>query len=558
LVYPFCDCDFNGGAYGAYLYRGWADVQDNNFHMGAYEYDYGLVCNDLGKYSHIVYNNDFSENRIGLYIWNRNRNAGGSQGLVYECNDFFQNVQDVVIWNPNYPGSLGAGIRELQGEADPLDINFHLSATNTYQSGGGFSYDDIESTVTNYHIYRYAIGELDPAEVYDIPDGNVNWELEQLDAQNTLPCESIFELVNGEGQRNAATTLVISKQAELSAITDGGNTQELTEEVVMTEYSSALETFYELMTHSPSLSEEVMIEAIKKEYDLPAALLTLILKSNPRAARSTAIRNELDNRVMPLSEYQREQINEALELLGTKELLEFQMQSLLGERDEAIRVLTHQALFDSTLADKIPILLGLFDPELILSDRISKVQILMAARDYETAGQLLDSASDVFKLSEEDEVEIAELSTLIDLKLIDPELSSSTSANQLEELVELGQPTSAAMALGWLCELAEYTFEEPLYLPSTPVEMRAITSTIGQPTVWLQPNPPVEWTVVNSMLPFDQISVYNAVGQVVDWVHLSSPSSSVLLNVLHLPAGVYSVAVSSQDGSFVGQTSMVK
>ncbi len=79
---------------------------------------------------------------------------------------------------------------------------------------------------------------------------------------------------------------------------------------------------YDLMQVSPNLSEEVMIEAINKEYELPASLLTLILNSNPHAAKSGRVQKELDERMQPLEEYQRAMIDEGLDLVSFKEELE--------------------------------------------------------------------------------------------------------------------------------------------------------------------------------------------------------------------------------------------
>lgn len=49
-------------------------------------------------------------------------------------------------------------------------------------------------------------------------------------------------------------------------------------------FSQAMTTFEYLIYKSPLISKSVLIEAIRKEYDLPAVLLTSILQSNPIAA----------------------------------------------------------------------------------------------------------------------------------------------------------------------------------------------------------------------------------------------------------------------------------
>jgi vacuolar-type H+-ATPase subunit C/Vma6 len=58
-----------------------------------------------------------------------------------------------------------------------------------------------------------------------------------------------------------------------SSLVDGGNTEALVQEIQSTSYSEALQTYYELMAQSPNVSEEALIEALKK-YELPNVLLT--------------------------------------------------------------------------------------------------------------------------------------------------------------------------------------------------------------------------------------------------------------------------------------------
>jgi len=123
-----------------------------------------------------------------------------------------------------------------------------------------------------------------------------------------------------------------AKQSELISVVDGGDTQSLTEEVLNTTYSDAIETYYELMARSPNVSEEVLIEAVK-QFELPNVLLTLILASNPTAAKSTNVRGEVQNRLIPLEEYQLELIEEGRYWVSYKEQLEGRISQLKGWLD---------------------------------------------------------------------------------------------------------------------------------------------------------------------------------------------------------------------------------
>ncbi|MBL7941825.1 MAG: T9SS type A sorting domain-containing protein, partial [Flavobacteriales bacterium] len=88
------------------------------------------------------------------------------------------------------------------------------------------------------------------------------------------------------------------------------------------------------------------------------------------------------------------------------------------------------------------------------------------------------------------------------------------------------------------------------------VEVREILPESAELQLW--PNPSIDWTTVRAAQTFDRLLVYNLTGQLIADHILTSPSMTYMLDVQDLQAGVYSVAVSSRDGSFVGQTSLVK
>jgi hypothetical protein len=88
------------------------------------------------------------------------------------------------------------------------------------------------------------------------------------------------------------------------------------------------------------------------------------------------------------------------------------------------------------------------------------------------------------------------------------------------------------------------------------VEVREILPETAELQLW--PNPSKDWTTVRAAHTFDRLLVYNLTGQLIADHILTSPSLTYMLDVQDLPAGVYSVVVSTQAGSLVGQTTLVK
>jgi Secretion system C-terminal sorting domain len=112
---------------------------------------------------------------------------------------------------------------------------------------------------------------------------------------------------------------------------DGGNTDVTLERIDEAQYAEAFELYNELMSKSPALSREVMLEIIRKETELPAVLLTAILIANPSAAKDAVIQKELDERYNPLTTYQRSLIDQGLSVLSSKENMEAAMTNIQSE-----------------------------------------------------------------------------------------------------------------------------------------------------------------------------------------------------------------------------------
>jgi len=85
--------------------------------------------------------------------------------------------------------------------------------------------------------------------------------------------------------------------------------------------------YEQLLSESPTLSDDVMLVAISKEYELPKPLLADILSQNPQAANSQPILDALANRSNPLDEYQMNQVLSGNAWHSFKENLQYNIEA---------------------------------------------------------------------------------------------------------------------------------------------------------------------------------------------------------------------------------------
>lgn len=112
--------------------------------------------------------------------------------------------------------------------------------------------------------------------------------------------------------RNNMTYLqsdIQNKKFELSQMVDGGNTMDLKYRILNTTSGKNIQLIYDLMTISPYLSEEMLIECIKNYEVFSDVILTNILVANPHSVKSDRVLNELDVRQNTMTPEMQDKIN---------------------------------------------------------------------------------------------------------------------------------------------------------------------------------------------------------------------------------------------------------
>jgi Secretion system C-terminal sorting domain len=539
-------------AYGLYLQSPIAyTVKDNLFQMSANSdvMRVGLYVNGNDANANDIYRNKFYDMIGGCRFYNDNRGENPNlEGLRYSCNDFRGNVRDVEINNApaaSFLYNASYGIRQIIGSSTASRNNtFQQLTTNPGDD------DDIRNFTENQHIYYWNLQamELTPSEV-----AAVNIPL----AQSSVSCTASNPPILNVGGLTDAMAAYATAKALYQALVDGGDTEQMLTEVELAEYAEAIELYQSLMAKSPALSQDVMLEAIAKEYDLPAVLLTAILASNPSAAKNSVIQKELDQRQYPLTSYQRQLIDLGINVISTKESMEVSMGDLASAAqfymiEEYERIAEEVAEEEQTATFEA--LLNVRTDE---AAQFFKVHALLAQGKYTEAEVLCNSLLAVMNIKSPEYTDYNEFLSLLPLH---QQLSSTPEAvlteQQKADMIELLQewkPKTYALAMDILTQWSDYQHEEPLDYPEyapQPRSMNVASEGTNDAPAWLTiyPNPASDYVSIRlDNAPLTTNAVYHITdvqGKLVAQGKLGNPTNEYIVNLSKLAKGFYSLTIS--------------
>ncbi len=535
-------------------------IAKNNINQSAANTRYGIVTNQSGGGTPWIYDNNLNFQKYGIAAWNTNRDA--SSGVQVQCNDFEGNFVDMWISDPGADDGAGASIAAVQGFFSTEFLQF-VSAGNDFNgSSSSDNLDEIKRStgISGAENFTYWYKDEEMVQSKSNADNQI--------APLYNNCNQIFLMNPGDEATTANSSILLApalieqlvdtetsfatKENQLQALVDGGNTDELTEEVLFTTYANALATYELLMQNAGKLSEEVMIAAIKNEYNLPAVLLTQILSSNPTAARSPQIQAELDERMNPLSEYQREEILEAMELISQKEEIEWQMEFLRNNRNYAISQLYDLYINDPAVSDPATAITTLLNANKWSEDRYLLVEMHASQSHYASAIALLESFDQYFEVSETEQEELDNL-----VQLYTWQQTQSNGANLssvvLDEVTMLTEHSSNKVSnLAFVILGIETNLSVPLY-EDVDGEPRVDRLKSSKNKGKIYPNPTGNFATVHFSQNFPNGSIINIcdiTGKVVLSINRIDEQQDYYMNFSSLAVGSYSLQLLSAEGEY--------
>jgi Secretion system C-terminal sorting domain len=557
------DGSMDDGSYGIYLVGGFNNIISDN-HLAIQQEAinrYGIICINNNRQNNI-HQNTFTNQKRALVCWKRNKFQDGSNdGVRITCNDFVTTtLSGYDIRVQDIGNTPNAGIAWKQMNYD--QTNF--SAANQFDPNGQPTCDDDYDLTAVGHRYYYF-----PGEGFIEYCGSV--QPVQTSIQGGCPDLALpnFSISGSPIAINTALAAVdvaySQKFGQWLSIVDGGNTDEVVDQILMADFTDAMDLYHELLSKSPALSDEAMVEAIKKEYDFPASLLTAILQANPSAAKSAAIRAELDNRTNPLTAYQRALINEGINLTSLKEALEADMVAINFHRYEICREAL-EALMQADVSDpNIDAQMAeVMNKEFNVYDRYLNINRQLNSGEQATALWLLEDAKTAYNLSSRQWNEYYEMIELYNLEmqwLSVPTALTATQVALLESKMMSRNDMVAQKAWSLLIGLGNGNTDDPLYDEEGAVakSLMRLSDIPEENMATLYPNPASAFCIIKLSEPMElqRVTVSNALGQIVLETPVAAEMLEIPLETKELKSGSYFVQLWTDHNQLLNTLSLI-
>lgn len=388
--------------YGMYLDRctGY-HIEDNDFYsMGTSPHNIGLYVNNSGTDDNMVYNNFFDNLYFAMIAQDINRDDDQG-GLCIKCNDFSNTGYDISVTSSSPYSSPDHGIAKYQGTMAPLP---DAPAGNTFSDQTTHEWDIYNEA--NSIDYVFHNRNTTPLKVYpSLRSGNV------LAFENTFSyydkpasCPSMLDYGGGDPETMKSTMASIEQNIQsisdtLSLLVDGGDTDDMNMDVIMSYPDEAMQLRQQLLDESPYLSDTVMKSAIYKENVLPNAMIRDVLVENPQAAKSESVLQSIDDRFDPMPDYMMEEILEGKDSVGNKEVLQSKLAAYQQNRFKAFNTLNKLYKIDTNSLWGRDSLVLMLENEESLSSQYELLFLFQEDADSIKANSVLDSIPIKFALS---------------------------------------------------------------------------------------------------------------------------------------------------------------
>lgn len=521
-------------------------------------YSNGFIANNTGSANNsenTLRRNIFNGNDYGARFQGVNRSAAQDFGSRYTCNTF---NEDSSPANENERDIREIPVGTAPNQGVPNQGSLQFDPRNTFTQNAA-SFDDIYNTTPTHFYFRQNFSS-EP----DDNDINANVDIEL--AQGQINCDPVIEFVeltgNEGNQRMVAEGSYQGIKALYEMVLDDGNTDALVNMVESTNYTNALQTYYDLMAKSPDLSEETL-QRVLHEYSLPNALSALILAANPHAAKSDYLKAEMEAKLVPYNEYQLETINQGLSIISSLEAMRSNMAQHLGERNKVVERQLQAVMLDETITDKAAAQMALLDEEAYLSDARTVAGLLWDLGQQEQAITLLDDwAEGLHQRILPDEKQ--ELKQVVSIMQIQQAISTGEDVASYETaLIDLytnGHAWPAGEALALLLEHTEFEYYEPIPEDEAP-ELRS-KETFGKSekdALNCYPNPASNMMTVSYDMPqAHYIRITDAMGKLITEQYLAAEAKQLTFDITDWSAGLYSVHLYNAENRLLKETSFIK
>ena len=364
--------------------------------------------------------------------------------------------------------------------------------------------------------------------------------------------------------KSSEQNLYQSSLTTLNNLLDGGSTAQMEGTVAMANDQNAWNAYVKLMNEQGYLSDEVLSGVSEKETGFSKAMIRNVLVANPASAKSAEVQQKLDERLDPLPDYMRYQIDQGLYQISPREAMERVVSAHQSKRNRAIARGIRLVMADTTItaAEKKNRMIE------FLQNTGNRYYELRMAMLYDRFGETLQ-ADNIYNqlLSQEPGSAFGQqLSQYLELRELINSWASvhNLQDNQLDQLYNFSMQGPLAASLARRLLLLNGVKPEPEDIAS-PEEMGAKSGgkenkerkwdlSVDQTGMSVFPNPAKSYVTLRYAIiePFDNLLlvVMDLNGHVVYSSNLEFDRDEVIIPLDNMPAGSYYVQL-LRDGKTV-------
>ena len=571
---------------GIYLQDATGYHIENNTIYAEYLEDTGPTIQAAGIYilysgpdNNEIYNNVLHNLPYGIIAEGINRGENNT-GLYIKCNNLYGNMNDIfAIEAPinNSPQSL-LGIKNDQG-ANQSGHQAKASNLFTFFGDNIGSWDEDATYYWNYINDAEFINYYHHKRNYDpltFPNDN-NYYLEDITMKlyedPDLPfneehaCPPKIEN-NGSRFKNGTDPKLMIDSAQvhiddylsqLESLVDGGDTEDMNWDVMMSLPDEGLEIKEQLMDESPYLSDTVMLQAIYKEDVLPNAMVRDVLTANPQSAKSDKIMEALDERIVQMPDYMMGEIMQGIDQIGAKESLESKLAYWQQERAFYKNMIIRQYISDTNLIAPLDSLIAFYLQEDDLNSQYRLAFCYLNNDQVEDAVDQISSIPGDYELSDhqtginDDYQEYFEImQTKHDSNWIAAQLDS-VCIDLLYDIMDHGYPLIGGYARNLLINGGQLDYTETCHLPVLDQTQSYIINDpeneAEQKKCFMKvfPNPAWDYVIIEfNTEEFDSqglIVMTDITGRIIQSLEVHNGHNQVIIKVGNLSKGVYNLTL---------------
>lgn len=347
---------------------------------------------------------------------------------------------------------------------------------------------------------------------------------------------------------------------ELSLLVDGGDTDNLNNDVQNSWPEESMELRAELLAASPYLSDTVMISTAEKENVIPNSILTEVLIANPQSAKSNKVMEAVDERDTLLTQAQYDNVMEGKLVPGAKEKLESRLSAARAKKELATKNLI-MAWRQDTIINATDSIVNLLQNEDRLNLKYAILESYLSVGDSINARTTYNVINNNYHLDNNEYANWLNYGTWIDYRIEQFEKGKQITEPDSSQLVSLYQLYNdsddqlKAMLRNLLKFADTLQYNEPYLVADTSLKSRKVlfrpaANKTNVHELLVYPNPSRNYFVVDFSTEMTRsehafIKVYNSEGKEVDQYPVNTSAGFKVIDTRSWKLGFYVVSLNS-------------